>query len=205
MTGGLPRLGRAFYERYTPDVARDLLGCRLVRVDRGRRLSGVIVETEAYRGHGDPASHAYGGRTARNSVMFGEAGHAYLYFIYGFHHCLNVTTEGHGIPGAVLLRAVEPLEGAAEMARNRQLREAAHLADGPGRLTQALRIDLRMNGEDMVASETLFIERGTRPKRIGVSSRIGITAATRRKWRYFVVGSRSVSRGKPSAPAPQNP
>ncbi len=201
----MARLGRAFYERYTPEVARDLLGCRLVRVDGGRRLSGVIVETEAYRGSRDPASHAYGGRTARNSVMFGEAGHAYLYFIYGFHHCLNVTTEGHGIPGAVLLRAMEPLEGADEMARNRHLREGAHLADGPGRLTQALGMDRRMNGEDMVTSDALYIENGPRPRRIGVSSRVGITAATGRKWRYFVVGSRFVSRGKPSAPAPQNP
>lgn len=185
-------------------MARDLLGCRLVRVDRGNRLSGVIVETEAYRGVGDPASHAYAGKTERNSVMFGEAGHAYLYFIYGFHHCLNVTTEGNGRPGAVLLRAVEPREGGAQMARNRRVGGGQHLTDGPGRLTQALGIDRRLNGEDMVASETLFIERGPRPKRIGTSGRVGIKVATERRWRYFVADSRFLSRGKPPAP-PQNP
>jgi len=181
-------------------VAKDLLGCTLVRVDRGRRLSGIIVETEAYRGSGDPASHAYPGRTARNAVMFGEPGHAYLYFIYGFHHCLNVTTEGHGTPGAVLLRAVEPSEGADEMVRNRGVKGGAHIADGPGRLTQALGIDRRLNGEDMVASETLFIEEGTSPRRIGRSSRVGIKVATERRWRFFVAGSRFVSQGRPSTP-----
>jgi len=194
----LLRLERGFFARYTPTVARDLLGCRLVRVSDGRRLSGIIVETEAYRGRGDPASHAYPGPTPRNSVMFGEAGRAYLYFIYGFHHCLNVTTEGRGRPGAVLLRAIEPFEGAADMARNRHLEGELHLADGPGRLTEALGIDMRLNGEDMVSSKVLFIEEGTRPKRIGRSSRVGITVATDRQWRYFIEGNKFVSRGKPS-------
>jgi len=137
--------------------------------------------------------------------MFGEAGHAYLYFIYGFHYCLNVTTEGHGRPGAVLLRAIEPVEGVVAMARNRHLKGDSHLADGPGRLTQALRIDQRLNGEDMVTSRVLFIEKGTGPKRVSRSSRVGITMAKERKWRYFAAGSSFVSQGKPSASRPQNP
>jgi len=172
-------------------------------VDRGRRLSGRIVETEAYRGSRDPASHAYSGKTSRNAVMFEEAGHAYVYFIMGMHYCLNVTTELPGTAGAVLLRAIEPVEGVRWMLKNRGLGSAVHVADGPGRLTEALGINRLMNGEDMVNSKVLFIEMGTRPKRIGRSSRVGISVATDRRWRYFIEGSNFVSRGKPSGP--QNP
>jgi len=175
-------------------VARELLGCRLVMVNRGRRLSGKIVETEAYRGNRDPASHAYSGRTNRNAVMFGEAGHAYVYFTMGMHYCLNVTTEFPGTPGAVLLRAIEPNEGVQWMLRNRGRGSAVHVSDGPGRLTEALGIDKRLNGEDMVNSKILFIEKGTQPKRIGRSGRVGITVATERRWRYFIADSKFVSR-----------
>ncbi len=198
------RLRRAFFERYTPAVARDLLGCRLVRIDGGRRLSGVIVETEAYRGSRDPASHAYAGRTSRNAVMFGPAGCAYVYFTMGMHHCLNVTTEFPGTPGAVLLRAIEPLEGVSEMVRNRGSGAPAHIADGPGRLTKALAIDRRLNGEDLVTSEALWLESGSRPARIETSGRIGISKGTARRWRFFVEGSGFVSSGRPAAKA-QNP
>jgi len=201
----LERLPRTFFERYTPTVARELLGCRLVRVAIGRRLSGIIVETEAYRGLRDPASHAFRGRTPRNEVMFGPAGRAYVYFTMGMHYCLNVTTELPGNPGAVLLRAIEPVEGVTQMVRNRGLDVPVHVADGPGRLTQALGIDGRLNGEDMMASDELFIERGTGPPRIGVSSRVGISQAMEREWRYFAEGSRFVSRGRPSAARAQNP
>jgi len=193
--GHSSRLGRRFFQRYTPDVARGLLGCRLVRVVGGRRLSGVIVETEAYRGRGDPASHAYPGRTARNAVMFGEAGHAYVYFSYGFHYCLNVTTEGAGKPGAVLFRALEPLEGALKMVENRGAKGGDHIADGPGKLTQALRIDKSLNGEDLVASHRLFVESGAKPARIRRSERIGISRATERKWRFFIANNEFVSSG----------
>lgn len=199
------RLQRRFFERYTPEVARALLGCRLVRVVNGKRLSGVIVETEAYRGRRDPASHAYPGRTKRNAVMFGEAGHAYVYFTYGFHHCLNVTTEHSGSPGAVLLRAIEPVEGVREMVQNRQLRAPAHIADGPGRLTQALGIDRSLNDEDMVTSVLLFVERGPRPLTIRRSSRVGIKRGTERLWRYFIGGNRHVSHGRPAFAESQNP
>ncbi len=189
----MARLGRDFFERYTPDVAVDLLGCRLVRVVEGRRLSGTIVETEAYRGRGDPASHAYSGKTARNAVMFGEPGHAYVYFSYGFHNCLNVTTEPPGSPGAVLLRALKPVEGAAEMVENRGERGRFHTADGPGRLTQALGIDRSLNGEDLVTSRRLFIERGTKPGRVRRSTRVGVSRGTERRWRFDVADIRFAS------------
>lgn len=189
------RLGRRFFQRYTPDVARGLLGCRLVRVVGGKRLTGVIVETEAYRGRGDPASHAYPGRTARNAVMFGEAGHAYVYFSYGVHYCLNVTAEGTGRPGAVLVRALEPLEGVPEMVENRRVKGGNHTADGPGRLTQALGIDKELNGEDLVISKRLFIEPGAKPARVRRSKRIGISRGIERKWRFFIADNEFVSSG----------
>ena len=197
------RLQRGFFERYTPAVARDLLGCRLVRVVGGRRLSGVIVETEAYRGRGDPASHAYSGRTPRNAVMFGEAGHAYVFFAYGFHNCLHVTTEPRGSPGAVLLRALKPDEGIpSPLGREK---EDWRLANGPGKLTRALRVDRSFNGEDFVKSHRLFIEPGARPTRIRWSERVGVSRGVERKWRFYVGDSRFVSPGKPAFRGPQNP
>ncbi len=199
------RLGRRFFERYTPTVAKELLGCKLVRVAAGKRLSGIIVETEAYRGRGDPASHAFPGKTARNAVMFGEAGHAYVYFTMGMHCCLNVTTEARNVPGAVLFRAIEPAEGVEEMVRNRGLGESIHVADGPGKLTEALKIDRILNGEDFVRSETLFLESGRRPPKIGRSNRVGISRGTEREWRFYIKGNSFVSHGKPSRANPQNP
>ena len=201
----MARLCREFFERYTPIVARDLLGCRLVRVWRGKRLSGTIVETEAYRGRGDPASHAYPGKTARNAVMFGDAGHAYVYLSYGFHYCLNVTTEGPGTPGAVLLRALEPLDGASEMARRRGVKDLRQVADGPGKLTRALRVDRSLNGEDLIDSHRLFVESGPTPGGVRRSERVGISRGTSRKWRFYVAGSEFVSPGKPSRRSSQNP
>ncbi len=201
----MARLGREFFGRYTPDVAKDLLGCRLVSAVDGRRLSGVIVETEAYRGRGDPASHAYSGRTTRNAVMFGEPGHAYVYFSYGFHNCLNVTTERPGSPGAVLLRALEPVEGAAEMMENRGGRGELHVADGPGKLAQALRIDRSLNGEDMVTSRRLFIEFGAKPLRVSRSGRIGVSRGAEMRWRFYIAGSRFVSQRRPQSTRAQNP
>ena len=193
----MARLPRCFYERYTPKVARALLGCALVRVVDGQRLSGTIVETEAYRGSKDPASHAFRGRTKRNSIMFGEGGHAYVYFSYGFHWCLNMTTEPSGKPGAVLVRAVEPREGVELMMRNRGLNSVEHLTDGPGKLTQALGIDFNLNGEDMVTSDRLFVEEGKDARRIGSSARVGIRHGVEFRWRFFLKGSRSVSKARP--------
>ncbi len=201
----MARLNREFFERYTPAVAKDLLGCKLVRVVDGRRLVGTIVETEAYRGRDDPASHAYPGKTPRNAVMFGEAGHAYVYFSYGSHNCLNVTTEREGTPGAVLLRALQPTEGIAKMIQNRGGWSGKLVADGPGKLTQALVIDRSLNGEDLVKSGKLFIETGLRPVRVSRSGRIGISRGTERRWRFYVAESEFVSRGKPTGIGAQNP
>ena len=171
-----------------------------MRVVEGERLSGMIVETEAYRGAKDPASHACNGMTKRNAVMFGEGGHAYVYFSYGAHWCLNLTTEPAGRAGAVLVRAVEPIEGLRQMLRNRSLVSDEHVTDGPGKLTQALRIDSSLNGEDLVRSERLFVEHGENVKEIGSSSRVGIRRGVELRWRFFVKGNRFVSEAKPSTP-----
>jgi DNA-3-methyladenine glycosylase len=197
------RLRRSFFERYTPLVARDILGCLLVRIVDGVRLAGEIVEAEAYRGVRDPASHAYGGRTRRNLVMFGEAGHAYVYFTYGFHHMLNVTTEPEGTPGAVLIRAIQPIEGEATMKANRGAETAKNLTDGPGKLTKALKIDRNLNGEDLVTSKRLFVERGEKPDRIATSSRVGINEGAAYRWRFFAEGNQFVSKGRPAAFKPR--
>lgn len=195
----MARVGRKFYARYTPKVARELLGCRLVRVVDGRRLTGIIVETEVYQGTKDPASHAFRGRTTRNEVMFGPAGHAYVYFTMGAHFCLNITTEPAGTPAAVLIRALEPTEGIAEMKNNRKLDEITRLASGPGNLTKALEIDRSMNGEDVVQSKRLFVESGPKVGGVGVSSRVGITKGISFEWRFFAKDSPFVSKGRPSA------
>jgi DNA-3-methyladenine glycosylase len=197
-------LDRAFFERRSPIVARELLGFTLVRRMEGERLSGTIVETEAYRGRRDPASHAYRGMTRRNEVMFGPAGHAYVYFTMGMHYCLNVTTEPTGTPAAVLIRALEPVEGIETMKRNRGVDVFLRLATGPGNLTRALGVDGEMNGEDLVSSHALFLEKGKPISEVGVSSRVGISGGASSKWRFFVKGNPSVSKGKPSI-SPQNP
>ncbi len=185
-------------------MARELLGCRLVRVLDGERLSGEIVETEAYRGKRDPASHAYRGKTKRNEVMFGPAGHSYVYFTMGMHYCLNITTEPEGTPAAVLVRALVPLEGVEEMKRRRAVQEVSRLATGPGNLTKALGVDMRLNNEDMTTSSKLFVERGEAVNEVGVSPRIGVSAGRSFKWRFYVKGSPFVSKGRPISPA-QNP
>lgn len=181
------RLSRRFFQRPTLDVARALLGQRLVRVYRGERLSGLIAECEAYIGEDDTACHAWHGRTARTEVMYGEAGHAYVYFTYGMHWMLNVVTEAKDFPAAVLIRALLPEEGIATM---RRLRGREPLADGPGKLCQALAIERALNGEDLATSEQLFIERrpSIRAERVQRTPRIGIhnadQLARERLWRF---------------------
>jgi DNA-3-methyladenine glycosylase len=158
----MPQWPRRFYDRPTQTVARELLGQRLVRLYEGRRLSGLITETEAYIGQEDLACHARFGRTPRTAVMFGPAGHAYVYFTYGMHWMLNVITEPVGFPAAVLIRAIVPEEGLAVMQslRPRPARTPARLTDGPAKLAQALGIDGRLNGRDLCARDAeIFIER----------------------------------------------
>ncbi|RME45043.1 MAG: DNA-3-methyladenine glycosylase [Chloroflexi bacterium] len=186
------RLERAFFARPTLAVARDLLGCRLVRIlPGGQRLSGIITETEAYIGENDQASHASVGRTARNAVMYGPPGYAYVYLIYGVHHCLNVVTEEEGFPAAVLIRSLQPEEGIEMMRKHRLGRPDSELTNGPGKLCQALRIDRTLNGADLVAGETLFIECNTPvdEARILATPRIGVRGdevAVSVPWRFVV-------------------
>ncbi len=189
----MPRLSRAFFARYTPDVARDLLGCIIARRLDEVTLRARVVEVEAYRGADDPASHAYRGMTKRTSVMFGEPGHAYVYFTYGNHHCLNVTTEVEGVAGAVLIRAAEPLRGIEEMRTRRGVEELTKLMSGPGKLTKAMGIDLSSNGEDLVVSRRLYLLAGANPRSIRASTRIGVSVGGETEWRYYEEGSPFVS------------
>ena len=186
-------LPRSFYARPTLAVARDLLGCVLVRRVRGRIVSGYITETEAYIGHDDPASHAARGMTPRNAIMFDDPGFAYVYFVYGMYWCLNAVTEGRGIPAAVLIRGVWPKDGAASMARRRfgttQLtaQQKKNIANGPGKLCSAFGIDRAANGADL-CGHNLFIVRGVDVKdaQVQTSGRIGIRVATEYPWRFHV-------------------
>jgi DNA-3-methyladenine glycosylase len=182
------RLPSAFYGRDTPTVARELLGRRLVRVLRGQRLSGLICETEAYRGADDEASHGHR-RTARSEIMYGPAGRAYVYFIYGMHYCLNAVTEEDAQPGAVLLRAILPEEGLDVMRERRGHPPDSRLTDGPGKLCQALAIGLEQNGLDLATDAGLFIEEGmpAPDAAVLITARIGVrgsTDARSRPWRF---------------------
>lgn len=155
-------LGRGFYARSALDVARNLLGCHLVHMKGAERLVGRIVETEAYGGAMDSASHAARGRTPRNAPMFGPPGHAYVYLIYGIHDMLNLVTESSGQAGAVLLRAIAPVEGEPSMVVRRKGRGGRTLANGPGKLTQAMGITLaEFNRHDVCQGEQLWLEQGT--------------------------------------------
>ncbi len=174
--------------------SRELLGKRLVRGVDGLRMSGLVCETEAYGGTGDPASHAFR-RTQRSSIMFGPPGFAYVYFIYGTHHCLNAVTEPDGLPGAVLIRALIPDENLSELRLRRRLpaevspRSVRGVADGPGKLCQALGITIRENGLDFIESEALFFEEGVQvaEELISASPRVGVGGdeeARLRLWRF---------------------
>ena len=193
------RLGRNFYRRSTLTVARELLGQQLVRVVDGQRLSGIIVEVEAYIGEDDAACHAACGRTPRNEAMYSQPGIAYVYFIYGMHHCLNVVTEEEGFPAAVLFRALEPLEGLEIMRRHRPGKPDSELTNGPAKLCQALAVDRSFNGVDLCTGEVLFVEAGriVVPGEIETSPRVGIKAddaARSVPWRFYVKGNDFVSR-----------
>lgn len=196
----MSRLQRDFFARDTLVVARELLGQRLVRLLRGKRLSGYIVEVEAYIGEDDQASHAHPGRTARNATMYGPAGCAYVYLIYGMHHCLNIVTDREGYPAAILIRALEPTEGVEEMQARRGNRPLTQLTSGPARLCQALAIDRRLDGADMCApGAQLFVERGipVPDESIATGPRIGVRGdevALTVPWRFYIRGNSYVSR-----------
>jgi DNA-3-methyladenine glycosylase len=188
-------LTRDFYGRDTVRVAKELLGTYLVRVKGKSRMVGRIVEVEAYRGSDDPASHAFRGLTLRNEPMFGEPGHAYIYFTYGNHYCLNVTTQKSGTPGAVLVRALEPLQGFVTMRRLRPKVSDIELTNGPGKLTKAFGIDKSLNKVDLTQPGPLFISpRSGEPLKIVRSARVGIREGTDRLWRLYIAGCRYVSK-----------
>jgi DNA-3-methyladenine glycosylase len=195
--GRLRILHRGFYSRETVQVAESLLGKHLVRVRGNTTMTGKIVEVEAYRGSDDPASHAFRGRTPRNAPMFGEPGHAYIYFTYGNHYCLNVTTQESGIPGAVLIRAIEPVEGLSAMKRLRPNVPEFALTNGPGKLTKALAIDKTLNEVDMTKAGPLFImDTDEEHFKIARSTRVGITVAMERLWRFYISGNQYVSKSQ---------
>lgn len=194
------RLPREFYARDTLDVARDLLGKRLVRLDDGVRLSGRITEVEAYIGEDDRASHASPGPTARNAPMYGPPGYTYVYLIYGVHHCLNIVTEREGFPAAILIRALEPLEGLETIQQRRGLHHLSpSLTCGPGRLCAALNIDRRLNACDLCAADALlWIEdaEAVPETQVARSPRIGVRgdqAALEARWRFYIRDSTWVS------------
>jgi len=182
-----------FYSRNTEDVARDLVGKILVRLyddgtRRVQRLSGLICETEAYGSKNDPASHAYNGVTNRNSIMFSGVGKAYVYFIYGMHHCVNVTAHSPSSDaGAVLIRSLIPIEGIYTMMRLSNAESKFKITDGPGRLTKALDINRSHNGLNLSDKQsTLQIENGIKPKQIVTTTRVGISKAKQKYWRFLL-------------------
>lgn len=190
----------SFYLRPTEIVAKDLVGKKMVRIlkmnGRAFRLAGTIVETEAY-GYGDDlASHACMGPTARNKVMFGDVGRAYVYFTYGNHFCVNVSARSSRVEaGAVLIRGLEPLEGIEVMRQLRPVEDVLCLTSGPGKLTQALSINAALNGADMTSPDSeLHIEFGAKPRRVLATPRIGITRAADKVWRFLDPSSPYVSR-----------
>ena len=188
-------LSSRFYARPTLDVARDLIGKVLAHTVRGRRVSGIIVETEAYIGESDPACHAAPGPTPRNAPLYGPPGHAYVYLNYGIHYLVNAVTEADGFPAAVLIRALEPLEGVASMRRRRGRPGISDndLCRGPGNLTLALGISLKQNLADLTTSMLTIEDHGFRRRNVTWSPRIGIRVGAEHHWRCIVADSAAVS------------
>ncbi len=200
------RLGRRFFRQAPAVVARELLGQRLVHTVEGVRLSGIIVETEAYLGIADRASHSFGGRrTKRNQSMYADGGTAYVFLCYGMHYLFNVVTETRGIPSAVLIRALELDEHRsppAQLTQNGQARRRC--CSGPGKLTEVLKIDQSLDGSDLVTSPHLFIERSRTlplpPTAVAIGPRVGVDYAgtwAQAPLRFTISGHPSISRPIP--------
>ena len=205
MTRQAKLLRRAFFNRDPRIVSRELLGKLIVRREGRKQLAGRIVEVEAYLGAGDLAAHAAAGHTARNAVLWGPPGHAYVYFIYGVHYCLNISCLPAGDAGCILIRALEPVGGIREMAEARGLadldltttRELRKVASGPGKLCEALGITRpRDNDKDMLSpkSDLQVMSDGFRVDEVAVTPRIGITKAVELPLRYVIAGNDFVSR-----------
>ena len=179
----------------TLQAARGLIGCFLTTRIGGVETGGMIVETEAYHGKDDEASHSFGRRTPRNEVMFGKPGSCYVYFIYGMHYCVNVVTEEEGVGAAVLIRALEPLRGVDTMMKRRNVHDIHRLTSGPAMLCEALAIDRSLLGADLLSSPLISLEPGRsfNEREIGRSTRKGISRSTHLEWRFFLEGNRFVS------------
>jgi DNA-3-methyladenine glycosylase len=187
------KLGRDFYLQPTLFVANSLIGKEFI-LSRGKRtLSGRIVETEAYIGENDPACHARFGLTKRNAIMYGVGGFTYVYFVYGVHNMLNFVTEAKGTPAAVLIRALEPLEGTDSMKALRKCENTRLLTNGPGKLCQALGITVKDTGIDLTGDTAYVIDSGYRPRKIAQTSRIGIKDGREMLWRFYEAESAFVS------------
>lgn len=184
----MKRLSRAFFARNALEVAPALLGRILGHESAEGLVTGRIVEVEAYRNTDDPGSHAHRGKTNRNATMFGPPGHLYVYLTYGIHHCANIVCERDGTAGAVLLRAVEPLDGLELMSKRRGLEDPRLLARGPGRLCQAFGLDRRHDGADLVDGPVYVIGRQDVKAPVRTSRRIGVPPTIGLEWRFYEEG-----------------
>jgi len=194
------RLARSFFNRHSTQVARELLGTRLVRIENGQRLSGLIIETEAYSGEEDQGCHAKVGLTPRTRVMYGQPGYTYVYFTYGMHWMLNFVSESEGRPAAVLIRAILPLEGEEVIGARRGKQPRRHWTDGPAKLCQALNIDGSCNGLDLCDPQAeIFVESGETltDSEVTTGPRIGLNSVVEPwksiAWRYYVTAYKELS------------
>ncbi len=180
-------LPRKFYQRDTVKVAKELLGKTLVRKVGNIKLSGIIIETEAYRGKNDPASHASRKKTERNKVMFEQVGVSYVYFTYGMYYCFNIVAKREtDNAGAVLIRSIKPVLGIKHMIKNRKTDKISNLVNGPGKLSQALEITLEQYNQDITKQTELYVTEGIKPKKITASPRIGISSGTDKLWNFSI-------------------
>jgi DNA-3-methyladenine glycosylase len=189
----LRRLTHQFFDRPALQVARELLGMRLVRLENGQRIAGTIIETEAYRGEEDLGCHCRAGRTPRTQVLYGPPGHAYVYFTYGMHWMLNFVAEPRDFPAAILIRAIQPCEGLEIIAGRRGKQPRKNWTDGPGKICQALNIDQRFNSADLCAANaTLFVEQGQpiSDSNVTIGPRVGLNNVPEPwksiPWRFLV-------------------
>lgn len=195
------KLKKNFYSGKVLTVAKELLGKILVHENAGEIFSGKIVEVEAYDGSMDKAAHSYPGKTKRNEVMFREGGYLYVYLSYGVHYCCNVVTGGKGKGTAVLIRAIEPVEGIENMSKNRfgrkliNEKEKHNLTSGPGKVCKAMNINIEHSGIDLTGNKIYILDQPkVEDKMIGISKRIGITRSANLPWRFFIQDNPYLSR-----------
>jgi len=180
-------LKKSFYERETVTVAKELVGKTIVRKVHGQELTGIITETEAYRGKDDPASHAAVKMTERNKVMFGKVGISYVYFTYGMYFMLNVVAKSKKQnAGAVLIRGLYPQKGLKKMMKNRGMNNMDRISDGPGKLTIAFAITKKQHNKDITKKSSIYIKDGIKPKKIKVGPRIGISKGLEKMWNFSI-------------------